>query len=218
MTRMDSVRSATDNARETVRHAAEAVAPKVALAAGQARSTVRGQYAARVAPRLEQARETLPPAVDLAASRAAHRTREAARTASEYAAPRVEAARAAAGPVREAAVARSTAAVAALRGELTAQDIRKLARRNARRARRGRAFKRLMVVGVVAGGVVAAWKWWEKQSSPDWLVEPPAATEVGDDAAVMEETGSAEPKAGATAAQTDTQGTSSGAAPSDEER
>ncbi|MFP8905266.1 DUF5324 family protein, partial [Streptomyces atacamensis] len=93
---MDSVRSATDNARETVRHAAEAVAPKVALAAGQARSTVRGQYAARVAPRLEQARETLPPAVDMAAARAAHRTREVARTAGEYAAPRVEAARTAA--------------------------------------------------------------------------------------------------------------------------
>ncbi|WP_410540316.1 DUF5324 family protein [Streptomyces sp. KL2] len=215
---MDSVRSATDNARETVRHAAEAVAPKVALAAGQARSTVRGQYAARVAPRLEQARETLPPAVDLAAARAAHRTREAARTASEYAAPRVEAARAAAGPVREAAVARSTAAVAALRGELTAEDIRKLARRKARRARRGRAFKRLMVVGVVAGGVAAVWKWWEKQSNPDWLVEPPAATEVGDEASVMEDTGSTEPKAGATAAQTDTQGTSSEAAPSDEDR
>ncbi|MFP8906730.1 DUF5324 family protein, partial [Streptomyces atacamensis] len=124
----------------------------------------------------------------------------------------------AAGPVREAAVARSTAAVAALRGELTAEDIRKLARRKARRARRGRAFKRLMVVGVVAGGVAAVWKWWEKQSNPDWLVEPPAATEVGDEASVMEGTGSAEPKAGATAAQTDTQGTSSEAAPSDEER
>jgi hypothetical protein len=215
---MDSVRSATDNARETVRHAAEAVAPKVALAAGQARSTVRGQYAAHVVPRLEQARETLPPAVDMAAARAAHRTREAARAASEYAGPRVEAARAAAGPVREAAMARSTAAVAALRGELTAEDIRKLARRKVRRARTGRAFRKLMVVGLVAGGAAAAWKWWEKQSNPDWLVEPPAATEVGSDAALMEGTGSVEPEAEAGAKQTDTQGVPSEAAPSDEER
>jgi len=179
VTRMDSVRSATDNARESVRHAAEVVAPKVSLAAGQAKSAVRDQYAARVAPRLEHVRETIPPAVDLAAARAAQRTREAARRANEFAAPRVEAARAAAGPAREAALARSAAAVAALRGELTAEDIRRLARRRARRARTGRALKRLMVVGAVAGGAAAAWKWWNKQSNPDWLVEPPAATEVG---------------------------------------
>jgi len=30
----------------------------------------------------------------------------------------------------------------------------------------------------VAGGAFAAWKWWDKQANPDWLVEPPAATEV----------------------------------------
>ncbi|MFD1828952.1 MULTISPECIES: DUF5324 family protein [Streptomyces] len=196
MTRMDSVRSATDNARETVRHAAEAVAPKVALAAGQARSTVYGQYAAHVAPRLVQARETLPPAVDTAAARAAQRTREVARTAGEYAAPRVEAARAAAGPVREAAAARSAAAVAALRGELTAEDIRRIARRRTRRARTGRAFRKLAVIGVVAGGAAAVWKWWEKQSSPDWLVEPPAATEISGGEALMESGGNPEPEAG----------------------
>jgi hypothetical protein len=115
-------------------------------------------------------------------------------------------------------MARSTAAVAALRGELTAEDIRKLARRKVRRARTGRAFRKLMVVGLVAGGAAAAWKWWEKQSNPDWLVEPPAATEVGSDAALMEGTGSVEPEAEAGAKQTDTQGVPSEAAPSDEER
>ncbi|GAA2384213.1 DUF5324 family protein [Streptomyces glaucosporus] len=179
MTRMDSVRSATDNARETVRHAAEVVAPKVSLAAGQARSAVRGQYASHVAPRLVHVRETLPPAIDMAAVRAAQRTREAARMASEFAAPRVEAARAMAGPAREAAMARSAAAVAALRGELTADDIRRLAQRRARRARTGMLLKRLTVAGLVAGGAAAAWKWWDKQAGPDWLVEPPAATEIG---------------------------------------
>lgn len=179
MTRMDSVRSATDNARESMRHAAEVVAPKVNLATAQARTAVRGQYASHVAPRLTHVRETLPPAVDMAAARAARRTREAAKAASEFAAPRVEAARAMAGPAREAAMARSAAAVAALRGELTADDIRRLARRRARRNRAGQAFKRLTVVGLVVGGAVAAWKWWDSQSNPDWLVEPPAATEVG---------------------------------------
>ncbi|GAA2467456.1 DUF5324 family protein [Streptomyces macrosporus] len=189
MTRMDSVRSATDNAMETVRHAAEVVAPKVSLAAGQATSAVRGQYASHIAPRLVHVRETLPPAVDMAASRAARRTREAARVAGEFAAPRVEAARAMAGPAREAALARSAAAVAALRGELTAADIRKLARRRARRARTGMVLKRLTVVGLVAGGAAAAWKWWDRQSNPDWLVEPPAATEVGGGTALADGSG-----------------------------
>ena len=26
----------------------------------------------------------------------------------------------------------------------------------------------------------AAWKWWDKQANPDWLVEPPAPTEVSE--------------------------------------
>ena len=30
----------------------------------------------------------------------------------------------------------------------------------------------------MAGGAFAAWKWWDKQANPDWLVEPPAAKEV----------------------------------------
>ncbi len=31
------------------------------------------------------------------------------------------------------------------------------------------------------GGAYAAWRWWDKQANPDWLVEPPVATEVGDE-------------------------------------
>lgn len=196
MTRIDSVRAATGSAKDSVLHAAEVVAPyadtakdkashyaqearvrlapKVTQAAGQARV----QYGAHVAPRLEQARTHVPPKVDQAAHEAAVRTRKAARQAADYSRPRIEQAVAAAGPVREEATARSAAALAALRGQITPKEVRKLVRKHERRARAGRLAKALAVAGVVAGGAYAAWKWWDKQANPDWLVEPPAATEV----------------------------------------
>ncbi|MGX4691014.1 DUF5324 family protein [Streptomyces sp. JNUCC 63] len=207
MTRIDSVRAATGSAKDSVLHAAEVVAPyadtakeraahyahearvrlapKVSLAADQARV----QYGAHVAPRLEQARTQavvygaqakahVPPKVDLAAQQAAERTRRAARQAAEYSRPRIEQARAAAGPVADEAAARGAAALVALRGQVPARKIQKLARKQQRRGRAGRAAKMFAVVGVLAGGAFAAWKWWDKQANPDWLVEPPAATEV----------------------------------------
>ncbi|WP_063734571.1 DUF5324 family protein [Streptomyces sp. RTd22] len=206
MTRIDSVRAATGTAKDSVLHAAEAVAPyagtakdtathyahearvrlapKVSGAAHQARCAAGSQYHAHVAPRLNQARGTLPPKVDAAAAKAAKRTRKAARQAADYTGPRVEhavaGARAAAGPVREEAVTRAGAAVAALRTHVTAADIEKLARKRRRRASMGRAAKRATFIGLVGAGVFAAWKWWDRQANPDWLVEPPAATEVGD--------------------------------------
>lgn len=195
MTRMDSVRAATGTAKESVLHAAEVVAPyagtakdqaahyahearvrlapKVSKAASQARHQARVQYGARVAPHV-------PPKVDQAAHRAAVKTRKAARQAADYTVPRVEHAVAAAQPVREQAVARSAAAVAALRGQVTAKEIQKLVRKHERRARAGRLAKGLAVIGALAGGAFAAWRWWDKQANPDWLVEPPAATEVSD--------------------------------------
>lgn len=196
MTRIDSVRAATGSAKDSVLHAAEVVAPyadtakdkashyaqearvrlapKVTQAAGQARV----QYGAHVAPRLEQARTHVPPKVDQAAHEAATRTRKAARQAADYSRPRIEQAVASAGPVREEATARSAAALAALRGQVTPKEVRKLVRKHERRARAGRLAKALAVAGIVAGGAYAAWKWWDKQANPDWLVEPPAATEV----------------------------------------
>ncbi|GAA3908155.1 DUF5324 family protein [Streptomyces gulbargensis] len=193
MTRMDSVRAATDSAKESVLHAAEVVAPyagtakeqaaqyaqeartrlapKVSTAARQARVQARAQYVARVAPHV-------PPRVDAAAHRAAARTREAARQAADYTVPRVEQAVAATGPVLEEAGSRSTAAWAALRGQVTPKDIQKLVKKHRRRARAGRFAKGLAVFGVLAGGAYAAWQWWDKQANPDWLVEPPAPTEV----------------------------------------
>lgn len=200
MTRIDSVRAATGSAKDSVLHAAEVVAPyadtakdrasqyahearvrlapKVSQAAGQARV----QYASHLAPHLEQARYQVrthvPPKVDHAAHVAAARAREAARQTADYSLPRIEQAVAAAGPVRDEAAARGTAALAALRGQVSPKEIQKLVRKHERRARTGRAVKVLAVIGVVAGGAFAAWKWWDKQANPDWLVEPPAATEV----------------------------------------
>ncbi|WP_327402778.1 DUF5324 family protein [Streptomyces sp. NBC_01288] len=196
MTRIDSVRSATGSAKDSVLHAAEVVAPyadtakdrasyyahearvrlapKVSLAADQARV----QYDAHVVPRLEQARTHVPPKVDQAAQEAAVRTRKAAQQAAEYSRPRIEQAVAAAGPVKDEAAARGAAAFAALRGQVSPKEIQKLVRKHERRARAGRLAKGLAVVGILAGGAFAAWKWWDKQANPDWLVEPPAATEV----------------------------------------
>lgn len=191
MTRIDSVRAATDSAKDSVQHAAVVVAPyadsakeqaahyaneartllapKVSKAAQQARV----QYDAHLAPRLELALAHVPPKVDEAAQRAARGTRKAAKSAADYTVPRFEHALAAAQPVAEEATARSSAALAALRGQVTAKEIRKLTKKHDRRARAGRAFKGLAVAGLLAGGAYAVWRWWDKQANPDWLVEPP---------------------------------------------
>lgn len=196
MTRKESVRAAAESAKDSVRHAAEVVAPyadtakdkaahysheararlapKVSLAAEQARA----QYGTYVAPRIDQALTHVPPKLDQAAHEAALRTRRAARQAADYTAPRVEKAVAAAGPVRDEAAARGAAALAALRGQVTAKEIQKLVRKHERRARAGRTAKKLVIFGALVGAALAAWKWWDKQANPDWLVEPPAATEV----------------------------------------
>ncbi|MFF9346697.1 DUF5324 family protein [Streptomyces sp. NPDC014734] len=198
MTRIDSVRAATDSAKDSVQHAADVVAPyadtardqaahlayeararlapKVSKAAHQARV----QYGAHVAPRIELARAHVPPKVDEAARRTAHHTRRAARTAADYTAPRVEHAMAVAQPVAVEASARGAAALAALRGQVTAKEIRQLARKHERRARAGRLCRGLLVAGAVAGAAYTAWRWWDRQANPDWLVEPSAATEVSE--------------------------------------
>ncbi|MGH3324462.1 MAG: DUF5324 family protein, partial [Streptomyces sp.] len=152
MTRIDSVRAATGNTKDSVRHAADVVAPyagaardtavqyaheagavlgpKVSYAARQARSSARDGYDQHVVPRIAKARKNLPPELDRAATKAAKRTRKAARKAAKYAGPRIEHAvadaRTASAPVREEAASRSAAAVAAIRGQVTAKEIEKL--------------------------------------------------------------------------------------------
>ncbi len=182
MTGKDSVRLAAESARETVRHATEAVAPyaesardaavhyaqeanerlapKVSHAANGAARQCRMTYDSHLHPRLRAARAHVPPPVDL------------------YTQPRIESALAAATPVAEEAASRSTAALAALRGQVSAKEVQKLVRRHERQAQCGRLFKGVAVVGVLAAGAYLAWRWWDQQSNPDWLVEPPAATEL----------------------------------------
>ncbi|MGW6213807.1 DUF5324 family protein [Streptomyces sp. NPDC055109] len=196
MTRIDSVRAATGSAKDSVLHAAEVVAPyadtakdraayyatearvRLAPKVSQAAEQARVQYDAHLAPRFEQARTHVPPKVDQAAQEAAVRTRKAARQAAVYSKPKIEQAVAAAQPVGEEAASRGAAAIAALRGQVSAKEIQKLVRKHERRARNGRLVKGLAVLGILAGGAFAAWKWWDKQANPDWLVEPSAATEV----------------------------------------
>lgn len=217
MTRIESVRHAADRTKDSVRHAADVVAPyastakdsaahyadearqrlapKVSSAAHQAKEAARTQYDAHLAARVEQARVQAAAAVPPGVQEAAQRTRETARQAAEYAAPRVEQAvtqvRVTAGPVKDEAVTRSAAAVAALRSHVTAADIHKLDRRIARRTRNSRIAKRIAALGIVAGAGFAAWRWWSKQTNPDWLVEPTPATEAsGPDSSLTQVDGS----------------------------
>ncbi|WP_181010668.1 DUF5324 family protein, partial [Streptomyces sp. FM008] len=100
MTRIDSVRAATGSAKESARHAAEAVAPyaetakeraahlshearvrlapKVSLAAAQAADQARLRYDAHLAPHVEHALAHVPPKVDEVAHKAAVHTKRAA--------------------------------------------------------------------------------------------------------------------------------------------
>lgn len=191
VTRIDSVRAATDTAKDSVLHAAEVVAPyagtardhavlytrearaRLTPAVSKAAAQARVQYGVHVAPHV-------PPKVDETAQRAALQARKAARQAADYTVPRVGHAVAVARPVGSEAAARSGAALAALRGQVSPKDVQKLVRKHQRRSRAGRVFKGVALAGLIAGGAFAAWKWWDKQANPDWLVEPPAATEVSD--------------------------------------
>ena len=196
--------SARDAAAHYTDEAWQRLAPRIEAAVEQARaaasaaqqaaqSTVDGKVTPRVAPLLEQARDHVPPAVEDAVGKAARRTRRAARSARKSAAAAAVQAREAAVPVvshawDEAALAatqaaqvahdRGAAALPALRGQVSRAEVEALAARNShsRRSRRLRRFLVLAGLGAVAGGGLAAWKWWQKQSNPDWLVEPPASS------------------------------------------
>ncbi|WP_445402655.1 DUF5324 family protein [Streptomyces sp. LE64] len=224
MTRIDSVRAATGSAKDSVLHAAEAVAPyadtakeravhyahsarvrvapKVSSAAQLAADQARVQYVAHLAPRIEQARTHVPPKVDHVAHEATARARVAARQAAEYSRPRLQHAVAAAGPARDEAASRGVAALAALRGQVSADEVHRLIRRSARRSRARRVGKGVLLLGVTAGVAFAVWRWWDSQANPDWLVEPPAATEVPETADV-DSPSALDPEVEAKQAQTD---------------
>lgn len=196
--------SARDAAAHYTDEAWQRLAPRIESAVEQARaaasaaqqaaqSTVDGKVAPRVAPLWEQARDHVPPAVEDAVGEAARRTRRAARSARRSAAAAALQARETAGPAvahawDEAALAaaqaaqlahdRGAAALPVLRGQVSLAEIEALTAEHgrSRRSRRLRRFLVLAGLGAVAGGGLAAWKWWQKQSNPDWLVEPPSSS------------------------------------------
>jgi hypothetical protein len=204
VTRIDSVRHAADVTKDSVRHAAEVAAPYASTAkdsavyygrqagtyAGtygrQAGTMAKERYEVRLAPKVGQMRDqawaAMPPKAANAVETAGRRTREGARVAAGYTAPKVATAVATtvavAGPAKDEIVLRGTAALHALRGQVTAAEIDRLIRRRIRRQQAGRALRGLLVVALAGGAAFAAVKWWSKQSNPDWLVEPSAATEV----------------------------------------
>lgn len=208
MTRKNGTRPAPGTAKHSVQHAAEVVAPYATSAreqcthmAHEARERLGPKvsdladsahvaYGAHVAPRMQKARRAMPHELDRTAAGTARRAREAA----AYATPRVvgaaavakaaaAATKAAAGPVTRAAAARGTAALSALKGEVSPEEIGELARKRHRRELVGRTAKGTVVVGVLGAGAVVAWRWWDRQVNPDWMVEPPEATEPDTDAA-----------------------------------
>jgi hypothetical protein len=206
VTRIDSVRHAADVTKDSVRHAAEVAAPyantamdnavlygKQAGAYGrQAGIVAKQQYDAKLADKVVQARDqawsAVPPKAVEAVETAARRTRDGAKAAADYTAPRVGTAvavtRSVAGPAKDEAVLRGSAALHALRGQVSAADIDRLVKIRQRRARTGRAARDVLIVAAACGAAFAAWKWWSKQNNPEWLVEPAEPTEVGDRASM----------------------------------
>ncbi|MHA6761565.1 DUF5324 family protein [Streptacidiphilus sp. PAMC 29251] len=208
MTRIDAAREAAGKTREqlapyaaSARDAAahytdeawQRLAPHIESAVEQARvaaqnaqnaaqSTVDSRVTPHVVPLWDQARATVPPSVEDAVSKAAVRTRKAARKARNTAVPVVshafdEAAQATS-QAAQIARARGAATLPVLRGQVSRAEIEALAAKHTR-SRGSRWTRRVVVVGVLgaaAGGGWAAWRWWQQQSNPDWLVEPPAAT------------------------------------------
>ncbi|NYV74383.1 DUF5324 family protein [Streptomyces sp. UH6] len=205
MTRKNCARARTGSAKDSVLHAGQALAPyadtarvraaqyanearvRLAPVVSQAAGQARAQYGAHVAPRLAQATTYVPAKVDSAAREAALRTRLAAQQAVEVSRPVIEQARANAGPVKEEATARSAAALAALRGQVSPKDIERLVRKRRRRSALGSFTKKTAVLGLLGAAAFAAWRWWDSQANPDWLAEPSEATEVPDDASSLAE-------------------------------
>ncbi|WP_145791992.1 DUF5324 family protein [Kitasatospora atroaurantiaca] len=194
-----------DEAKQRLGPTLEALGPKVGAAsahartgAAQAAQTARLQYVKHVAPQLEHAFSALPPHTQETTLKAVHRAQEAALAAKHSAAKAAEQARTAAdqarstvvpkvtvavegarstiAPVAQEAQLRGAAALTALHGHVSADEISQLAAKNIKREQRNHWATGLAVAGTIAVGTgVIAWQWWRKQCSPEWLVEPPAS-------------------------------------------
>ncbi|GAA1260533.1 DUF5324 family protein [Kitasatospora nipponensis] len=184
-----------DEARQRLGPALDALSPRLEAAAGQARAgtlhaaqSARVGYARHLAPRVGHAFAALPPGAQESTLKAVHRAQEAALAAKHSAdraachartstLPRISGAlddaRAAAGPVVQEAQLRGAAALTALQGNVTAEEIGRLAERNAKKHQHHGLATGLAIAGTVAiGSGVLIWHWWRKQSEPEWLVEP----------------------------------------------
>jgi hypothetical protein len=182
----DAAAHYTDEAWQRLAPYIESAVEQARVAAQAAQSTAQNTVDSRVTPHVvplwEQARSTVPPSVEDAVAKAAVRTRKAAGKARKTAVPVVsqafDDAAQATSQAAQAARERGAATLPVLRGQVTLADIEALAakRTRSRRSHRARRVLVLGTLGALAGGGVAAWKWWQKQSNPEWLVEPQTAT------------------------------------------
>lgn len=192
----DTATHYAEEARQRLGPALEALGPKFEAATGQARTgTLQAAHSARVgyvkhvAPYVTQAFLAMPPKAQESTLKAVHRAQEAA-LAAMHSADRaathartntlpklgsaLDDARAAAVPVVQEAQLRGAAAITALQGNVTADEIGALAAKNAKKANRNTLATGLAIAGTVAvGSGVLIWQWYRKQSDPEWLVEPP---------------------------------------------
>ncbi|WP_051966825.1 DUF5324 family protein [Kitasatospora mediocidica] len=193
----DTAAHYADEARQRLGPALDALGPRFEAATGQAKAgslqaahTARVGYVKHVAPHVEHAFASLPPKAQESTLRAVHRAQEAALAAKHSAdragahartstLPRISSAlddaRAATVPLVQEAQLRGNAALTALHGNVSAEEINRLAAKNAKKAHRNGLATGLAIAGTVAvGSGVLIWQWWRKQSEPEWLVEPPA--------------------------------------------
>ncbi|MET7756605.1 DUF5324 family protein [Streptomyces sp. NPDC005389] len=65
---------------------------------------------------------------------------------------------------------------ALLRQPKVAAETERLLRRGPRLHAGRRLAKHALVWAAAGGAALAAWRWWDRRTNPDWLVEPPSGT------------------------------------------
>jgi|GEM_PF-3479607 len=146
-----SVSEHTTEAGHKLRGEFDDVAPKVTAAASKAAHTVTDDVAPKVAAAASKAAHTVTdevaPKVAAAASKAAHTAVERSR------------------PARAEAAARGSAALSGLLGAVTPEQIERVSRRDAKKAKRRSRGKVALLFAAASGAV--AWALWWKRSDPD---------------------------------------------------
>ncbi|MFE2953546.1 DUF5324 family protein, partial [Embleya sp. NPDC059267] len=164
---MDPVREATGRTRERLAPHAANAKDAAAHYAGAARDRAVETTRERVVPALVHAKDNAAPRVEHAVEVARHRVRHDV-VPRVYQA--VDQARVAAEPVRDEAWSRAGAALSVIKGEVTAAEIEKVARKKRRRGR----GRRLLLITVVVGGGFVALTWWRRHNAqPEWLTDEP---------------------------------------------